>query len=92
MFVDEVGLALLGRSKGLPAVGLEALGGGAPLGTVLGALAVLARCLWSLSGVVRWGTLVLARRLLVPDVAVRDGVVRDLLQMVRCCGYACEPV
>ena len=50
MFVDEVGLALLGCSKGLPAVGLEALGGGAPLGTMLGALAVLARCLWSLSG------------------------------------------
>ena len=87
MFVDEMGLALLCRCKRPTAVGLEALGRGAPLGTVLSTLAILAWCLRSSPRVVRWCTLVLAWRLLVQDVAVGAGVVSDLLQVVSCCGY-----
>ena len=93
MFVNEMGLALLGGCKCLAAVGLEALGGRASFGTVLGTLAILARRLLRSSPmVVRRRTMVVTWRLLIQDIAVGAGVGCDLHRvLVRCCGYLRVP-
>ena len=86
MLTHEVSLALCGILERFAAVGFMTLGGSAPLGGVLRALAVLAWRLaalsaaWGLAGLLAW------RLLLISDASVSCGIGCDLLLgKVVCC-------